>query len=161
MDLTVVIYCCCTGEKLIPDFFLDEAENFQAEWLQDGSPAQHREQAQPAPSNTPQGIFTRVESLLSPEIVKQVGATYLFIVDGAHPGNWVLDLKNGPGSVTTTESEIEANVTMKMDSGNLVAMFKGELSPTTAFMTGKLKISGNLAKAMMLEKLLGKMKSKL
>ena len=148
--------CCCTGEKLLPDYFLDEAENFQAEWLQEG-----QEQDQPPPSDSPQGVFSRVERLLSPEIVKQVGATYFFIVSGAHPGNWLLDLKNGSGSVSTTESEIEANVTMKMDSDNLVAMFKGKLSPTTAFMTGKLKISGNLAKAMALEKLMGQMKSKL
>jgi len=37
----------------------------------------------------------------------------------------------------------------------------GKLKPAGAFMTGKLKISGNLQKAMKLEKLMGMLKSKL
>lgn len=37
----------------------------------------------------------------------------------------------------------------------------GKLKPTTAFMTGKLKISGNLQKAMKLEKLMISLKAKL
>jgi len=36
-------------------------------------------------------------------------------------------------------------------------MFAGKLSPTTAFMLGKLKIKGNMGLAMKLEKLLKKM----
>lgn len=39
--------------------------------------------------------------------------------------------------------------------------FLGKLKPATAFMMGKLKISGNLQKAMKLEKLMGSLKSKL
>jgi len=40
-------------------------------------------------------------------------------------------------------------------------MFKGGLKPTTAFMMGKLKIKGDMPKAMKLEKLLSSLKSKL
>jgi putative sterol carrier protein len=39
-------------------------------------------------------------------------------------------------------------------------MFSGKLKPTTAFMTGKLKIEGNMGKAMSLEKLMGKMQKR-
>jgi len=39
-------------------------------------------------------------------------------------------------------------------------MFSGQLKPTTAFMTGKLKIEGNMGKAMSLEKLMGKMQKR-
>ena len=39
-------------------------------------------------------------------------------------------------------------------------MFAGKLKPTTAFMTGKLKIEGNMGKAMALEKLMGKMQKR-
>lgn len=39
--------------------------------------------------------------------------------------------------------------------------FIGKLKPAGAFMTGKLKISGNLQKAMKLEKLMSSLKSKL
>lgn len=37
----------------------------------------------------------------------------------------------------------------------------GKLKPTTAFMMGKLKISGDLQKAMKLEKMMKSLKSKL
>ena len=78
-------------------------------------------------------------------------------------GNWFLDLKNGDGSVGKVESsEVEADTVMKATSSDLVAMFTGKLSPTMAFMGGKLKISGNMGAAMKLEKIMGKMpKSKL
>ena len=55
----------------------------------------------------------------------------------------------------------DANCTMNLDSEDFVKMFKGELNPTQAFMGGKLKIKGDMMLAMKLEKLMGKMKSKL
>lgn len=80
-----------------------------------------------------------------------------------NPGNWFLDLKNGEGSVGAAESsEVEADTVMKSSSSDLVAMFTGKLSPTMAFMGGKLKISGDMGAAMKLEKIMKKMpKSKL
>ena len=43
----------------------------------------------------------------------------------------------------------------------VVLFHAGKLKPVGAFTTGKLKISGNLQKAMKLEKLMGMLKSKL
>ena len=51
--------------------------------------------------------------------------------------------------------------TMTLDSDDFVKIFKGELNPTQAFMGGKLKIKGDMMVAMKLEKLMGKMRSKL
>ncbi|MCH8984833.1 MAG: SCP2 sterol-binding domain-containing protein [Acidobacteria bacterium] len=42
-----------------------------------------------------------------------------------------------------------ADVTVKQSYDTAVAISKGELNTQTAFMTGKLKVSGNLAKLMM------------
>lgn len=51
---------------------------------------------------------------------------------------------------------------MGMDDKLFVAMFSGKASATSAFMSGKLKIKGNMALAMKLEKLMKDMlKSKL
>nr|KAG5703889.1 hypothetical protein BaRGS_008148 [Batillaria attramentaria] len=56
----------------------------------------------------------------------------------------------------------EADCTMGMDSALFMDMFAGKASASTAFMTGKLKIKGNMAVAMKLEKLMQQMhKSKL
>ena len=43
----------------------------------------------------------------------------------------------------------DADVTVKQSYDTATAISKGELNTQTAFMTGKLKVSGNLAKLMM------------
>ena len=43
----------------------------------------------------------------------------------------------------------DADVTVKQSYDTAAAISKGELNTQTAFMTGKLKVSGNLAKLMM------------
>lgn len=75
---------------------------------------------------------------------------------------WYIDLKSEKGSCGSGEpSSGKADVTMQCDSSDFVKMFTGQLKPTAAFMTGKLKIRGDMGKAMKLEKLMGEMKSKL
>jgi putative sterol carrier protein len=105
------------------------------------------------------------------------------------PSEWYLDLKNGTGGVGSgAPKEGKANCVMKLKSKDFIGMINGTLKvsygwnkleiifchclyliytcnfvfkPTTAFMTGKLKITGDLSLAMKLEKLLTSLKSKL
>ena len=134
----------------MPDFFLDEAEELV------------QQQPSPAPDkNTPEGLFARIKPLLSDEVVKQINGSFLFELSGKDAGCWLLDLKNSPGTVAPASADTESDVKMKMDSENMIAMFTGKLNSTTAFMTGKLKISGNMALAMKLEQIIGKVRSKL
>ena len=44
-----------------------------------------------------------------------------------------------------------------MTTDNFNKMFAGQLKPANAFMSGKLKMEGNLGKAMALEKVMKKM----
>ena len=37
-------------------------------------------------NDTPEGIFKVTESLITPEVIQQVNATFLFVVDGKNPG---------------------------------------------------------------------------
>jgi len=54
------------------------------------------------------------------------------------------------GNTTLVIGDLEgADVTVKQSYETAVAIAKGELNTQTAFMTGKLKVSGNLAKLMM------------
>ena len=142
-----------SGSELLPDFFLDEAKDL-ADRITSNPPSS-------ASSNTPSGIFQNIKSLLNADIVKSVGASYLFVLSGENQGNWVLDLKNGEGSVNEVSDEATTDVTFRMDSNNMVEMFQGKMSPTTAFMTGKMKIGGDFGKATKLEKLMNQVKSKL
>ena len=150
-----------SGGELLPDYFLDEAENFKAQWTSSTRREPPVTPSTPGDPNTPAAIFEVVRTLLSPEITSKVNATFHFVLDGENPGNWLLDLKNGSGSCGECSPDTEADVTMTTGSQLMVDMFKGKVGATGAFMSGKLKIKGNLAAAMQLETLMGKMKSKL
>lgn len=63
--------------------------------------------------------------------------------------------------MSTAQQDMEADVVMQTSSDNLVAMFTGKLNPTVAFTSGKLRIKGNMAAAMLLVKLTDQVKSKL
>lgn len=73
-----------------------------------------------------------------------------FEVEDAPEGDGSYYLKASGGSTDVAVGTIEdADVTVKQSYDSAVAISKGELNTQTAFMTGKLKVSGNLAKLMM------------
>lgn len=49
----------------------------------------------------------------------------------------------------------EADVTLTADADTFQAMFEGDLNPTSAFMTGKLSVDGDMGLAMKLGAALG------
>ena len=74
-----------------------------------------------------------------------------------------IDLK-GEGYIhisgaTVTNDNTPADCTVIVSMADLVAMTQGELDPTTAFMTGKLKISGDMSVAMSLQPILARAKA--
>lgn len=75
--------------------------------------------------------------------------------------NRYIDLKTGSGICGKGEPPQTADATLTMDGKNFFDMFSGKLKPASAFMTGKLKISGNMQKALKLDKLMGSLKSKM
>ncbi len=79
------------------------------------------------------------------------------------PGKTVtIDLK-GDGflhidGAKVTNEDTPADCTVIVSKDDLEAMTKGELDPTTAFMTGKLKITGDMSVAMSLQPVLARAK---
>ena len=151
-----MLFLHLVGENVIPDFFLDEAEAYLTSQTTSNVDSDHVPD-----SNTPAGIFYKIKPLMNETVVQQVGATYLFVISGDNGGCWVLDLKNDSGSVSEATEDTPTDVTMKMEANNMVDMFQGKLKSTTAFMTGKLSISGNMGLALKLEKVLSQVRSKL
>uniref|UniRef100_A0A2M4AFQ2 Hydroxysteroid dehydrogenase-like protein 2 n=1 Tax=Anopheles triannulatus TaxID=58253 RepID=A0A2M4AFQ2_9DIPT len=160
-------YACVpeNADKLMPDFFLDVEPEKLIEFAAEGSHAASLKKpaAQQGQGGGGQieGLFLKIESLLSEEIVKKTGAVYEFKVKGNEAGTWFADLKTGTGKVGKGSPPVTADAVLTMDSKHFFDMFTGKLKPANAFMTGKLKISGDLQKAMKLEKLMGSLKSKL
>ena len=99
------------------------------------------------------------DSKVSEDLVKKTNAVYSFSVTDQGT-DWFLDLKNGSGACGQGASPVPVDANFKMSSANFGKMFAGKLKPTAAFMTGRLKIEGNMGKAMKLEKLMGKMQSR-
>ena len=75
--------------------------------------------------------------------------SYLFEIEGA--GQWLVAVTDG--AVSVTEGGGEADTTIQTTEENFLSISRGELNPTTAYMTGKLKIKGDMGAAMKLQKL--------
>jgi putative sterol carrier protein len=76
-------------------------------------------------------------------------AKYLFDIQGA--GQWLVDIDNG--NVSVQEGGGEAPTTIEASEETFVKIVNGEQNATTAFMTGKLKVRGDMGQAMKLQQL--------
>jgi len=101
-------------------------------------------------------VFDEIEKELKKngtDIVKKINGVFCFKVkSGDKEGVWVVDAKNGQGSVTFSPSG-KGDVTLAMEDDNLLALMTGKLNPQQAFFQGKLKITGNMGLAMKLQQL--------
>ena len=73
-------------------------------------------------------------------------ATVKFVIDD---GVIYVDGRSSPNTVSN--EDLEAECTITMSSEDFEALLAGELDPTMAFMTGKLKVDGNMSVAMNLK----------
>jgi len=157
-----------TESSLMPDFFLDEfldhsgAGAAEAESIvaRAEKPAAVKPAAASAGSADPiEAVFGKIAAELNEDLVKQTRAVFSFTLSDQKT-DWFLDLKNGAGSCGKGKPPVDSDATLTMTSTNFNKMFAGKLKPTAAFMSGRLKISGNMGKAMKLEKLMGKMQTR-
>ncbi|XP_078427274.1 hydroxysteroid dehydrogenase-like protein 2 [Cetorhinus maximus] len=159
------LYAVDPGHPLLPDFFLDEEPEALAKKMQDyGATPKFqagKDQAS-APTEGPVAeTFKAIEGALNADVVKSMGGIYQFELSGDHPGTWYIDLKNESGSIGYGSFPGKADVLMSMSSEDCVKMFAGKIKPTMAFMSGKLKIKGDMSLAIKLEKLMTQLKAKL
>jgi putative sterol carrier protein len=68
---------------------------------------------------------------------------------GEDGGQWVIDVANGECRV---RQEVAANpdVTVTMTSDDFAALYQNQLNPVQAFMSGKIKVKGNVGLVMQL-----------
>ncbi|KAM4051875.1 hydroxysteroid dehydrogenase-like protein 2 [Anomaloglossus baeobatrachus] len=154
------VYAVSPGHPLLPDFFLDEVTE-KTEKHGDTAAFKEGKPVTSSPKGPVEETFTLIGKSINEETVKSVQGVYQFVLAGSEEGTWYMDLKNDKGGVGKGEPPVNADVVMTMDSEDFVKMFTGKLKPTMAFMSGKLKIKGNMGLAMKLEALMGRMNSKL
>lgn len=100
-------------------------------------------------SDSVKEFFANLPSQVDPGRTAGMSNTYVFEIDGA--GTWTVDVDDG--TITVTEGAGEADCTISASADNFAKIVAGEQNPTTAYMSGKLKIKGDMGAAMKLQKL--------
>ena len=96
-----------------------------------------------------QEFFEGLPGRVDPERIAGMNNTYLFDIEGA--GTWRVAIADGV--IEVAEGGDDADVTFSASAENFEKILAGEQNATTAYMTGKLKIKGDMGAAMKLQKL--------
>jgi 3-hydroxyacyl-CoA dehydrogenase/3a,7a,12a-trihydroxy-5b-cholest-24-enoyl-CoA hydratase len=103
--------------------------------------------------STPQQVFDAISQGLAadPSVVSKVGGVFHFKVADK---SWTVDLKNGAGSVKSGAPSGSVDCTLIVPSEtDFVNLMTGKVNGQTLFMQGKVKIQGNMALVMKLDKI--------
>jgi hypothetical protein len=126
-------------------------------------------------SQTAKEFFESLPERANGRTIEGVNSTYVFAIDGA--GTWTVKVDDGKlvvdegdqgGDCTISASEETDDGKLVVDEGDqggdctisaseetFQRIRDGKLNPFTAYMTGKLKVKGDMAAAMKLKELLG------
>jgi putative sterol carrier protein len=94
-------------------------------------------------------FFEGLEERIDPSKTAGMTNSYVFEIDGA--GTWRVDVVDGKVSVAEGDGDSDATIAASEDTFEQIA--SGDLNATTAYMTGKLKVRGDMGAAMKLQKL--------
>nr|XP_028604434.1 peroxisomal multifunctional enzyme type 2 [Podarcis muralis] len=90
-------------------------------------------------------IGRRIKELGS-ELVKKVNAIFQWNItkDGKTAVQWTMDLKNGSGDVYQGPARGKADTIFSLSDDDFVDLVLGKINPQKAFISGKLKVKGNI-----------------
>jgi putative sterol carrier protein len=94
-------------------------------------------------------FFEGLEARVDPAKTAGMTNTYVFDIDGA--GTWTVAVDDG--NVQVSEGAGDADATISASEETFQKIAAGEQNATSAYMTGKLKIKGDMGAAMKLQKL--------
>lgn len=100
-------------------------------------------------TETVQEFFTSLPSRADTSKTAGMTNSYFFDIEGA--GQWTVDVDNG--AVSVKEGGGDADVSISTSQETFEKIIAGEQNPTSAYMTGKLKVKGDMGAAMKLQKL--------
>ena len=105
--------------------------------------------------STASEVFNEINSRIAadPSKVAGMNAVYAFELGGEQPGQYHISLKDGAADVGEGVPD-NPNITITMKSEDFIDLATGKLDGTMAFMSGKIKIKGDMGLAMKLQSVL-------
>jgi putative sterol carrier protein len=102
-------------------------------------------------SEVVQEYFAHLAERADPASVAGVTKTCVFDINGA--GTWTVTVENG--TVAVSEGDGTGDCRVSTSAGVFERILRRELKPTSAYLTGRMKIRGELAAVMRMQPLLG------
>jgi putative sterol carrier protein len=96
-------------------------------------------------------FFESLPGRVDPERARALPGSYRFDVDGA--GSWRLE--SAGDQLVVAESDAPADCVIRTDESTFLRIVAGEQSPMGAYMTGKVKVEGDLGLALKLRDVFG------
>jgi len=100
-------------------------------------------------SDTTQVFFDRLAKRGYEPLLHSISGTIQCDIEGA--GSWFVVVNNG--SLSVSRDTVEANCMFACSQEDFERMVVGKQNPTTLFMQGKMKITGNLGLAQICQRL--------
>jgi putative sterol carrier protein len=108
------------------------------------APAEAATAAAPAPLDA---WFLGLPKQFKPDVAGDMKAVYFFDVTGEGGGSYTISIANGQCTAEKAKPE-KPDLTITIAAPDMLAITTGELDPMAAFMTGKLKLDGDISLAM-------------
>ncbi len=101
-----------------------------------------------------QAIFDGMSDRFQADKAGDLDMTVKFELSGEGGGEWYARIQDG--SIDVEKGSVEgAAATLKMDADDFAKMSSGDLNPMMAFMSGKIKVEGDLNSVMKFQTLVG------
>lgn len=90
--------------------------------------------------------LNQMQQAFKPDEAKGVDATFNFDLTGDGGGQWHMTIADGTCSLAEGLTE-KADVTLRTSTDDWIAMLSGTLDDTMAYMSGRLKVEGDMGLA--------------
>jgi len=97
-------------------------------------------------------LFEAMPGQLNSAAAAGMNKIFQWNITGDEAGKWALKVTNGTGEVIPGGVE-KPDITFTISDKDWIAIAEGKLDAMNAFMTGKLKVSGDMMLAMRLQQL--------
>jgi len=99
-------------------------------------------------------FFNELQGHINTANTVGMNQTFQFNIEGEGGGNWYVAFTDGQPEVVQGTAD-SPNITLTCDSANWLDIATGKMNGQTAFLTGKLKIQGDMSLAMKLQSVIG------